>query len=186
MPLTQSQKTLLKAYIVSVPALNNQPLNSDGASVIADAINLPAAQDFFVYRTNIPPQDIYDQIQWAKMTPTDAPDGTQTWANRSLSCQGKQFNLQTMLMGQAVINGAKSNVRAGLQDALTNVPSGASGAPQAANWVGVRDNALARKASGFEKVLASGGDGAAAATAATMGVEGPVNYQDVEDARNHG
>jgi hypothetical protein len=77
-------------------------------------------------------------------------------------------------------------VRAGLQDALTNVPSNTGGATQAAGWVGVRDTALARSASIFEKVLASGGAGDTAATAATMGAEGPVSYPDVEDARNHG
>jgi hypothetical protein len=185
--LTTSQLTALKADIVSDGALNGLPMTSDGATAIVAAYSVIVAPDFFVYRTRIPVQEIYDQIQWAKMTPTDAPDGTAAWTNRSLACQGKQFNLQLLLQGsQQSIDGTKSNVRAGLQDALTNVPSGVSGVTQAANWVGVRDNALARKATRAEKLFAStaNGNGATAATAATMVVEGALSVDDVMSARN--
>lgn len=186
--LTPAQKTTLKNFIVADGTLNAYPNNSDGAYALSDLLNVTATPDFFVYRSNVPVQDIYDQVQWAKMTPADTPDGTQTWANRSLACQGKQFNLQTILMGQTTINAAKSNVRAGLQDALTNVPSAASGATQAAGWVGVRDTALARKATRAEKLFAdiSSQNGSTAALAAVLVIEGKLAGSDIEDARTNG
>lgn len=185
--LTAAQKTTLKTFINGDVNISGQPANSDGAFFIAAYLNAAASPSFFVYRTNIPVQEIYDQITWANLTPTDAPDGTQTWLNRAMHCQGKQFNVQIILQGQATINGAKSNVRAGLQDALTNVPSGASGVTVSAGWVSVRDNALARLATKFEKVFATtGGNGSTAALAAVMAVEGPISYQDVQDARENG
>jgi hypothetical protein len=188
MPLTVAQLAAVKADILADNALNALPNNSDGNSAIAAAYAQIVAPDFFVYRTNIPVADINDQIVWANLTPSDAPDTTQVWANRSLACQGKQFNLQLLLQGsQVTINGAKANVRAGLQDALTNVPSGTAGALKSAGWVPVRDNALARKARRIEKLLADtsgGGTGGNASTAATMTFEGPIGYTDIEAARN--
>lgn len=182
--MTSAQLATLKADILADGALNAFPNNSDGASAIAAVYNTIASPNFFVYRIDVPPQDIYDQVVWANLTPTDAPDTTTQWQNRSLSCQGKQFNLQILVQGQTRINASKANIRAGLQDALTNVPSGISGAPVSAGWVGVRDNALARKATRVEKLFATGGNGSTAALAGTMGVEGVLTWQDVDTARN--
>lgn len=187
MNLAPAQLATLKADILADGVLNQITRNADGFAQIADAYNVAAAGPFFVYRTNVPVQDIYDQIVWANLTPTDAPDGTQTWANRSLACQGKQFNVQIILQGQNIINAAKVNVRAGLQDALTNVPSGVAGAIVSAGWNPVRDNALARTATRLEKLFAStagGKTGATAALAATMGAEGLVSGANVEAAFN--
>lgn len=151
---------------------------------IAALFAAAAAPYFFVYRTNVPVQELFNAIDWAKLTPADAPDGTQTWANRSLACQGKQFNLQTLVVGQSQIDATKGNIRAALQDALTNVPSGASGATQSAGWVPVRDMVLARKGNRLEKLLATTTaqqDGSTAAKAATMQVEGSLSAQNVSD-----
>jgi len=187
MSLTSSQITTLRALIDADPVLSSFPMNADGHVAVAQALNQPASPTFYVYRTDIPVQEVFDQVQWSKLTPADAiPTDTALnaaiWQSRSLACQGKQFNLQTLLMGQATINGAKANVRAGLQDALTNVPSAASGATQAAGWVGVRDSVLARAATVAEKALATG-NGGTAATAATMTFEGALTAQDVEAVR---
>jgi hypothetical protein len=187
MLLTPAQLQTLKADILVDPAFTGVPNSADGNLLIATAYNTTHVPNFFVYRTNVPTQDIFDQVVWANLTPTDTPDGTQAWANHSLACQGKQFNLQTLLMGQGTINAAKSNIRAGLQDALTNVPAGASGALIAAGWVGVRDNALARLARRIEALFASVGgaqDGTTAAKAATLVVEGTISGQQIQDARN--
>lgn len=183
--MTTAQLATLKADILADNALNVFPNNSDGNSAIATAYALFPGVDFFVWATAVPVRDIFDAIVWANLTPTDAPDGTATWTNRSLACQGKQFNVQTLLMGQAFINGAKVNVRAGLQDALLAVPSGVAGATQSAGWVPVR-TALARKANRLEKLFANtvGGNGALAQNAATMVIEGAITFSDVTDARN--
>lgn len=191
--LTPAQKTALKNFIAADNTLNAFANDESGAFAIAALMDVAASPDFFVYRPNVPVHDIYDQVQWSKLTPADAvPTDTAlnaaVWQARSLACQGKQFNLQTMVMGQQTINASKSNVRAGLQDALTNVPSAASGVTQAAGWVGVRDNALARKATRTEKLFAdtAGGNGAAAATAAVLVIEGKLSIADIVDARNNG
>lgn len=187
MNLAPAQLATLKADILADGVLNQITRNADGFAQIAAAYNAVAAGPFQVFRTNVPVQDIYDQISWAKLTPTDVPDGTQAWANRSLACQGKQFNTQIILQGQTVINAAKANVRAGLQDALTNVPSGVAGAAVSAGWNQIRDNALARSATRLEKLFANtagGQNGTTAALAATMAVEGSVSPANIEQALN--
>lgn len=175
MALTSAQKVTLKAAIVAdSPA--NALYQAGDLSGLADYYNTTVSPAFYVYRTSVPVQDINDQIIWANFTPNDPPDGTTIWTNRSMAAQGKQFNLQTLLIGsQGAVNAAKSNVRAGLQDALTGLPTGASGASVSAGWVGVRDTVIARAASRFEKLFATG-NGGTAATAATMAAEGPIAY----------
>lgn len=189
MALTAAQKTTLKAAIVADPTLSAFPNTSDGNLDLSEYLSRTVASPTFnVYRTNVPASDVFDQVVWANLTPNDAPDGTQSWANRSLACQGKQFNLQTLLIGGAgTVNASKSNVRAGLQDALTNVPSGTGGTTVSAGWVGVRDTALARAANLVEKILSKTTvqqDGSTAAKAATMTFEGSVSDRDIAAARN--
>ena len=88
------------------------------------------ASEFIVWRSSTSVSEVQDAVVWANMTPAGAPDGTAAWTNRALGCQGKQFNLQNLIVGRDQINSGKANIRAGLQDALTNVPSGAGGAMQ--------------------------------------------------------
>lgn len=107
--------------------------------------NLGAMADFYntesaniVWRSNTPVNDIFNSVTWQNLTPVDAPDTTQLWMNRSLMCQGKQFNLQTMLSGREILRTDKIAIRAGLQDCLTNVPSGAGGASVSGGWGSVK------------------------------------------------
>jgi hypothetical protein len=195
MILTAAQLQAIKADIAANSDLNAFPNTDDGNFAIAALYNALTAIAFFVYRTNIPVQDIFDQITWANLTPADAPPAAAdttlsdhlAWQSRALACQAKQFNVQLLLQGQSLVNGAKPNVRAGLQDALTNVPSGAAGALVSGGWVGVRDNALARKATRIEKLFATTAvnhDGSTAAAAATMVIEGAISGADIRNARN--
>lgn len=179
--MTPSQLILLAAEIAADSALNTLPNTGDDAFAIADALNLTAVQDFMVWQTNMPTQLLFDAIVWANLTPSDVADGTALWTNRALCCQGKQFNIQTMLTGRESINPSRSNVRAGLQDALTQIPSGAAGANRSAGWTTVQ-TAMQRKATRAEKVLATGTG--SAASPALLGFEGQVSYQDVLDARS--
>lgn len=195
--LTSAQLTTLKNDIAantntpsdgsvyaSTP-INQIPNNDDGNTAIAGWYSKVASPTFYVYRTNVPIDDIRDQINWSNMTPADAPDGTQTWLNRATAAQGKQFNLQLLLTSSTgTINAAKPNIRAGLTDALTNFPTGTGGALLSGGWGTVRDNALARAALRIEKLFATG-SGATAATAATMAVEGAINLGVVSAARNN-
>lgn len=177
--MTPAQLATLKADILANPDLNNQPMNSDGAFEIARLYGLPASPAFHVYKNDINSQDLFDKIDFAKMTPADAPNDTQAWANRSLCCQGKQFNLQ-LILDRSVIDATKSQTRATLQDALTNIPSGVGGATVSA-WVPVRDS-LYTAANRLEKLFATGLG--TTGSPATRAVYGTISYQDVEQACN--
>lgn len=152
MRLSTDQLNTLKAAIIADSALATARAAHD-TQAIADSLN--SASPFIVWRTVMDTVEVLDAIVWANLTPSDAPDGTLAWQCRSLACQGKQFNLQIMLQGSTTVKPARANFRAGLQDALTNVPSGAGGALVAAGWVAVK-SAMQRSATYFEKLYASG------------------------------
>jgi len=181
MALTNAQLLLIKTEISADPVLNVLANTPDNAFAIADALNLTASPDFFVWQTACPTQMIFNAINWANLTPSDAPDVTIIFTNRALLCQGKQFNLQIILTGRETINATNALVRSGLQDALTAVPSGALGASRSAGWAAVQ-LALQRKATRAEKVLATGTG--STASPGLMGFEGALTYQDVLDARS--
>lgn len=178
--LTQAQLTALKAHILA---------NADPDVVAAVAIrndteitriyNLSSA--FIVWKTSVPVQDIFDAIVWANMTPAAAPDGTTQWTNRNLQCQSKQIALQTIVLGREQLNTSKPNIRQGLQDALTALPSKADGTNQPAGWVGVLA-LLKRAATTCEAIFATGTG--TDTTPGNLGVEGTLDVSEVSAAMN--
>jgi hypothetical protein len=153
--MTPSQITTLRAAVFA---------DAPAAALLA-AGNLPGllswcngASSFVVWRSTTPAADIMDAITWASMTPTDTPDGGPAALQREYRCQGKQLNLQIMLQGRELVPTGRANVRAGLSDALLNVPAGAGGAMLDAGWLGAGKvkAAISRSASNAEKVFASG------------------------------
>ena len=120
---------------------------------LADWMNAPTSQ--YIWRQYTPADDVFDAIVWANLTPIDAPDGTALWTNRALLCQAKQINLQIMLQGKERIATAKATTRAGLSDALLNVPSAAGGATQGAGWAAVKA-VISRIGTRAEMALATG------------------------------
>lgn len=183
--LTLQQLQAVKAYIDATPELAAKPNIADGNSEIAQAMNQPASPAFIVWNEAASLDAVQEAVKWANLTPADAPDGSGTWANRSLACQGKQFNLQMILTRPSgFLRGDLTRVRDGLQDALTNVPSGASGAPVDAGWLGATGVrvALQRSATVAEKVLSSG-NGTQGSPAA-MTFIGRLSIDDVTMARN--
>jgi hypothetical protein len=136
---------------------------------------------FIVWRSSVSIDEIFDGIVWANFTPNPSPDGTAAWTNRALACQGKQFNLQTMIVGRESLNASKLRIRAGLQDALTDVPSGANGAVRAAGWDNVLP-VLKRPATNAEAMFTTG-----TGTDAAPGIlrfEGTISVQQVGEAMN--
>lgn len=184
MPLTAQQKTTLKAAIDADPVMSQIPATSDGAFAVAEILNAAASPAYSVWRPNTPANDIMDAITWASLTPNDAPDNTVLNTNRTLVCQAKQMNLQILLQGRDSVATGKTSVRGGLSDALTNVPSGASGALVDAGWLGAGKvkAAITRTASFVEKLLATGSG--TAANPSVLGYEGPISYQEVIEVRN--
>lgn len=185
MALTTPQLQALKAAIVANPTWNAFPMSGDGYFDLATQLNKEAAPTFWVWSKNADVQAIRSAIVWANLTPADVPDGTQAWANRSLQCQGKQFNIQNIVPFTGTLDASDANLRNGLQDALQGVRSGAAGASQDAGWIAVR-NTLARKAKYIEKVLADTalGDGSTRALSANLVFEGSISDADVMQARN--
>lgn len=183
MSLTSQQKATLKAFIDADPVMSALPQNSDGAFAIAASLNVVADPAYFAWRPVTPASEIMDAITWANLTPNDTADGTATFTNRALVCQAKQLNLQILLQGRESVATGKSNVRSGLTDALTNVPSGANGAPVDAGWLGAGKvkTAITRTVTVFEQVFASGSG--TTGTPSTLALEGPISYQDVQEAR---
>ncbi len=195
MPLTPQQLATLKADIAAnvntIPAnmpnagafvgvaIKDIPDNDDGNLAVATWYNQKASPEFYVYRNNITSQELFDKIEFAKLTPADTPDGTQTWANRSLACQGKQFNLQ-LILDRSIIDATKSQTRATLQDALTNIPSGVSGNTVSA-WVPVRDS-LYTTSTNAEKLFSTGTG--TTGSPATRAVYGNISGQDIDQARD--
>ncbi len=180
--MTPAQLLSLKAAILAESAFASIPHTGDGAYAIADALNLPSSPAFYVWSSYTSASAVMDAITCASLTPADSPDGTQAWLNRTMLCQSKQLNLQILLQGREQIAGAKPNVRAGLSDALQNVPSGAGGALLDAGWLGAGKvkSALIRVATKFEKIFATGTG--TASTPADLAIEGTLSYQDVVTA----
>lgn len=178
MSLNPTQLATLKADILADQTLVDW-ITAGRPNMITAAYNADAAPDFIVWKNQVRTEEVFDSITWSALTPLDTPDGSQDWANRSLSCQGKQFNLQIILTGRQSVSGAKPAIRAGLQDALTNVPSGAGGALVNAGWAAVKAM-LSRKATRGEKLFATGTG--SVASPATLGVDGPITDADVDFA----
>ena len=185
MALTPAQLTTLKAAILANPTWAAYPMSGDGYYDLSRVLSGQATPAFWVWSTNADVQSIRAAVVWANLTPADAPDGTQTWANRSLQCQGKQFNLQMLVPMTGTLNASDANLRAGLQDALTAVRSGVAGASQSAGWTAVQGT-LARRANYVEQILAdtAAGNGSTKPLAATLIHEGSVSDFDVQQARN--
>ena len=183
MALTAGQLAAIKADIAASGDLNTAA--SDQA--VADLYNV-IVPTWFAWNPSTPLSAIVDAITWANFTPQDVADTTVQWGNRSLACQGKQLNIQTMLLvsqspnnSGPVIDATKSNLRAGLQDSLGQLPSGASGASKNAGWTAVQ-LILSRATTRAEKLLSTGTG--SQAVPVTMGFVGPISASDVDAARH--
>lgn len=179
--MTIQQLQALKAAILADPVLSAFQNNGDGNTEIANYYNAPSSPSFYVWNTSVDVQAINDAIIWANLTPNDAPDTTQVFENRAMICQIKQMNLQLILGGRLTLNAAKANVRSGLQDALSLIPSGNGGATRSGGWSAVQ-LVLSRTARRVEQLFAIGTG--TQAIPARLGFEGSITYQDVDAARN--
>lgn len=183
MALTNAQLITLRNYIAADPILSQFDHNSDGAAAIADLLNVGVSEEYYVWRDITQPNEIIDTIMWSEFTQTDAipavADDVRIHIARSLVCQGKQLSLQTLLVRRDGINTGLPNIRFSIEDALTNIPSGASGALVDAGW-GFVKAVISRKPTVFEKIYSTGIGSSAAP--ADMPVVGPVSYQQIVSA----
>jgi hypothetical protein len=133
----------------------------------------------------MPKAEVQNAVAYANMTPAQAipasGDALQIWIAKALLAQGKQFNLQNLLMDSDTLNFALPNIRAGIQDSLTALPTKADGTTQTGGW-NVLQNLISRASTVAEKLLSTGTG--SQAVPATMGFEGSITPQDVIDAYN--
>ena len=180
-----TQRATLRAAVLasqSAEVLGAASTRND--TLLAELLNAPST--FNVWRSTTPADEVADAILWDRMTPADAPDGTAIQTNRLLLCQAKQMNLQVLLQGRDSIGTGRANLRAGLTDALLNVPSGVGGATQDAGWIGAgRVKAtITRFATVAENAFTTGTG--TAGTPGALGWEGSVNIQDIGTMWNEG
>lgn len=185
MPLNAAQLLTLRADINDDGALGTQPNTQDAAISIAAVYNAVAAPDFVVWNPASKVDDVYNAITWANFTPNDAADETTIFQNRVLLAQTKQMNLQLMLQGRTTLDATRENIRAGLRDAVIQLPTGAAGALVTAGGVNAATvlTALTRKATRGEKLFASGTATTGATTASLMVVVGSISASEVYNAR---
>lgn len=172
--MTPTQLTTLKNAILSEPELSEY-VSGGNDTAIANWLNSEASPAFMIWRSNTPTSEIIDAITWSALTPDSNPDGTAGWGNRSAACRGRQLNL-SILLNQEMLDATKANIRLGLQDALTNVPSGAGGALKNAGSSSVI-NVMQRNATRFEKIFST-----PSGVANIASIEGNVSTSDIAKA----
>lgn len=170
MQLTPSQLATIKADILARPALNAFPNNSDGNSAIAAIYNAIVAPDYWVWRSSVSKDELVN---------SSSVDGTTfNWTGTGFITRsaGEQAAWRELFDAQGNVNPSFPQVR----QAFVDIFSGPT-APAPANRTHLATVAR-RKASDIEKLLATGAG--TTASPSVMGSEGPMRYQDVEQARN--
>ena len=164
--LTPAQQQILKNDINANPALASLPNNSDSSAFIADEYAKIAAPDFFVWRTNVRPAEIYH------LTSPEAT--TWSWTTYKNQTIAEQNAWVQMFMGDEG-NFALPNFRSGINAIFTG-----TGAAQAQ-----REHCLAigkRRANLGEKLLATGPG--TQVVPATMTFQGEFSTDEIEIARS--
>lgn len=177
-PLTPAQLQALKNDIAAnsntviingvATAISAVPHSPDNAQMVANFYNQNASPSFMVFRSNIPVQDIFNQILFSNYTPNDTISSANAaqFTAWSFACQNKQLNVQSMLQNpnQQTFNAGLTNMRKGLKDGTSNLPSGGAGALVDGGWgtaaqlpstpaTGIQST-LTRAASWIEKLFA--------------------------------
>ena len=161
MALTNSQTTILKAYINTSPDLSIQPIRADGANEIARLLNLEASPTFIVWKTSVPITEVGDAI-------------LATAINSSSALQLQRLQAVTGDLSGGFINPSKSDRRS-----IFDLIFSGTGAEAT-----TRANLLTlwkRPALRIEKVFTTGIG--SDVSPAIMTFEGTIDYQDVVQAR---
>jgi hypothetical protein len=193
MNLTQGQLATLRAWLDA----NAAGVQDEEAAAL---LNAPAAPDYYVWRRDVPAVDIFDKVVFANYTPNDSPTETLIYNNRALLAQTKQLNMQLLLQNRVTFDASKTNLRTALNDATTNLPTGANGVNRSGGWSAILP-ILSRKATVGEKLYAVD-DGAGTGNTTSdprgaqtnpdnfgtgsdgMPLEGRITAQNVSEARN--
>jgi hypothetical protein len=166
MALTPEQLTLLKNDIAAHPVWGALPHTGDNSYVIAAAYNQLATPDFWVYRTALTEQEIYEA--------TSSEGTTWSWATYMAQTVTER-DAWVLMFRPGQINPSLPQARNG----ITQIFSGNT-APQLAQKTHL--SALFReRASEAEKLFHTSGQGTTASPA-VMGFQGQLTMSDVDQA----
>jgi hypothetical protein len=162
--LNSTQLQIISNAIEADPSLNSQPNNSDGNFTIAIALNQLSSPDFYVWKTSVSINEIMGNgFDWTRVD------------NLTVG-KSRIWEYMTQL---GVINPHQANVRAGINACFSTAGDLAN-----RNAIYSHCQRLATKA---EKLLATGNGTTSTDQGvgpATMGFEGMLNFDDIEQARN--
>lgn len=157
--MTPQQLAAVKAWVQADPVLNALPNTNVGNSVIAGALNAIASPDFIVWKTSVPIDDIMrNGMDWARVD------------NLSVG----KARIWDWMSRLGTLNPSKANIRSGID--ATWVGTAADLAVRATVYTHCK-----RQATVLEKILATGTG--SDATPATMGYEGAITTDEIEQAR---
>lgn len=165
MSLTPLQLQTLKTDILADGALSVLPNTPDGNFAIAAAYAAVASPDFWVWRTFVPDSEIYESTV----------DGTSwSWTTFIGRSQGERDAWRQMVNMKGGLNASLLNTRNGIADIF----SGVGGAGQRTYLL----NVARRLATRVEKLFATGTG--STGSPATMGFEGALSIDDIQQARS--
>jgi hypothetical protein len=130
--MTPAQLDALRPKVLADPGCQAFLTGSGDVISLTTYLNQPSGTNG--WRSDAPVNSILDAINWANYTPNDAVAGGDTdpllsvKIGRLLTVQTKQMNMQLMMQGRDTLDCRRPNVRGGLRDAVTQVPTGESGA----------------------------------------------------------
>lgn len=164
--MNNTQLQNLKNDINNDVTLSVIPNTPDGAYAIADAYNVVASPDFWVWKSFVSDTDIYSV--------TSVDGTTWSWTSYIGRSQGERDAWRQMVNMAGGLNPALANTRSGIADIF----SGAGGAAQRTHLLALGR----RKATRAEKLFSTGTG--STASPAIMGFEGRISADDVQAARN--
>jgi hypothetical protein len=177
--LTPAQLLILKAAILAETDAGFVAARAVGnIGIMAAFLNAPSAVT--VWKSYTDGDALRNAVIWANMTPAQTPDGTTIWTNRNLAAQSKQISLQTLVQGQSRIASGLPNIRGGLQDCLTALPTSVTGTNQGAGWTTVQ--ALMQRVATVGEALFI--DTATGAAPWDLVWEGTLSNNNLQDALN--
>ena len=171
MALTHDQLVILQADMAADPLLSNIAQNSDTAVFVAEAYNLTASPVYWVYRTALGEQEVYEA--------TSADGTTWDWTTyiaqnqREADAWGRMFSGGGG-RGSGQVNPSLPQVRGGVDKIF-------SGTGQAVQAQRTHLHSLFRRAATRAEQLFATGPGSAQGPA-TMGWEGTLTGSNVEQA----
>lgn len=155
MPMTRYQLVALRADILaSVDPLVVAARDGRNDTEMARLYNLPAAPSWWVWRTAVRVDEVFDGVAVANYYPVPAPDGTAAWTNRGIACQIK-FDMLRLLLARETLDPSRARTRNSLEAALTDIPSGNNGNLRQGGWSAVQP-LLRREATRAERLFVTG------------------------------